>query len=508
MNSPVEEPDNSNEPTSETLGDLSLTSANLVGAMVDDYQVLRRLGRGGMADVYVARSQSLDRQVALKVLKRQLAGDADYVERFRREARAAAKLSHPNIVQVYSVGRDQDHHYIAQELIDGGNLKDEVEKSGPLRPDAAIQVLKAVALALEAAHQAGITHRDIKPENILRSQRGEIKVADFGLARVGQANDLTRVGLTMGTPRYMSPEQVQGKVADPRSDLYSLGCSMYFLLTGRPPFEADDALAIAFQHMHDSPTPLDKARGKNDVPLWLVSLIAKLMAKSPSDRYADATQLIAALEDSGVGVTQAGSSTIHATTLLQQAMRAEASRRRRRRVRITLAVLFPLVACSLGFFWQSRRKGPTVKRLLAPEVVPRKPTVEEQYLAAASRDDVAAWLAVSEYFPAEGESKSKNFTYATKANLQLARLYAKSNRLSDAEQLLNGIVANPAAERVYKLVALSELIAMAEQAGRNDTALWRSLRENYVWLKDNRPGVDRALPYLIKEEILIKLQSS
>ncbi len=206
-----------------------MTSTNLVGTMVDDYQVLRRLGRGGMADVYVARSQSLDRQVALKVLKRQLAGDSDYVERFRREARAAAKLSHPNIVQVYGVGKDQDHHYIAQELIDGGNFKDEIEKSGPLRPDAAIEVLRAVALALQAAHQAGITHRDIKPENILRSQRGEIKVADFGLARVGQNNDLTRVGLTMGTPRYMSPSRSKARpqtheAISIRSDARCISC--------------------------------------------------------------------------------------------------------------------------------------------------------------------------------------------------------------------------------------------------------------------------------------------
>ncbi|HBJ34617.1 MAG TPA: serine/threonine protein kinase, partial [Planctomycetaceae bacterium] len=138
-------------------------SGNLIGTQINDYQVLRRLGRGGMADVYVALHQSLDRQVALKVLRRQLASDSEYVERFRREARAAAKLNHPNIVQVYEVGRSGDHHYIAQELIDGPNLKERVEREGPMAPDEAIGVLRDVSAALAVAHQAGITHRDIKP---------------------------------------------------------------------------------------------------------------------------------------------------------------------------------------------------------------------------------------------------------------------------------------------------------------------------------------------------------
>ncbi len=232
------------------------------------------------------------------------------------------------------------------------------------------------------------------------------------------------------------------------------------------------------------------------------------MSKVPTDRYSDTEQLLVAINDADYLSGRAGNSAVHATTLLQQAMRAEAVRRRKQRLQWALAIVLPLLACSLGFMWQRQRKAPTIKRLLAPEVVLKKPTIEEQYLAAASRDDVAAWLAVSDYFPAEGESKAKNFAYATKANLQLARLYAKSNRPADAEQLLNDIVSNPATERVYKLVALAELIAMAEQADRNDQALWKSLRENYQWLKEHRPDVDRALPYLIKESILIKLQSS
>ncbi len=169
-----------------------------------------------MADVYAARQISLGRDVALKVLRSDFAGDKDYVERFRREARAAAKLNHPNIVQVFEVGNVGSLYYIAHELVDGQNLKQQVDRQGAIGAELAVEVLIGVASALKAATEGGITHRDIKPENIMQSTSGIIKVADFGLARFGSEVDvsggnLTQVGLTMGTPRYMSPEQVQGK---------------------------------------------------------------------------------------------------------------------------------------------------------------------------------------------------------------------------------------------------------------------------------------------------------
>ena len=251
-------------------------SGSLIGTRLGDFQIMRKLGRGGMADVYAARQLSLGRDVALKVLRTDYARDKDYVERFRREARAAAKLNHPNIVQVYEVGTVDSQHYISQELIEGDNLRQRLDRYGAITAEEAVEVLVGVAAALEVASEAGITHRDIKPENIMRSTRGIIKVADFGLARLGadvatsQAS-LTQAGLTLGTPRYMSPEQVQGKSVDARSDLYSLGVSMYHLLAGRPPFEADDPLALALMHLHETPMPLDRrviAKGQKANPIY------------------------------------------------------------------------------------------------------------------------------------------------------------------------------------------------------------------------------------------------
>jgi len=478
------------------------TRSNLIGTKLDDYQILRRLGRGGMADVYVALHQTLDRQVALKVLRRQLAGDASYVERFRREARAAARLNHPNIVHVYEVGRCDDYHYIAQELIDGGNLKDQVERRGPLTPENALEVFRAVCAALAAAHTAGITHRDIKPENILRSLRGETKVADFGLARVGTANDLTQVGLTMGTPRYMSPEQVQGKTADARSDLYSLGCTMYFLLSGRPPFEADDALAIALQHMHETPPPLATSRGRDDVPDWLLAIISRLMAKLPSDRFSDAEQVLGAIDQSGSsvnGLLLGGTSA--ATIQLQQAMKTESTRRRKRRLRLLMMAGLPLLACLAGAVLESRGRSPSIQRLLTPDVVSRKPTVEEQYLAAASRDDILAWKAVSEYFPAA--ENQKNAAYAVKADIQLSRLLSRTDRKREARTILERIVDDPSVDRMYQVIAIAELIGIVG----DDESLWTRLRESHKTLLDNQPEAERILQSVMPET-LQRLESS
>ncbi len=510
---PIDETDLGNPDALESGENSSITTVNLIGTRLDDYQILRRLGRGGMADVYVALHQTLDRQVALKVLRRQLASDAGYVERFRREARAAAKLKHPNIVSVFEVGRCNDYHYIAQELIDGGNLKDEVEQNGPLKPDAAIDVLRAVASALSAAHNASITHRDIKPENILRSLRGEIKVADFGLARLATGNDLTQVGLTMGTPRYMSPEQVQGKTADPRSDLYSLGCTMYFLLSGRPPFEADDALAIALQHMHETPPPLATARGatvrgRSDVPDWLLAIISRLMAKVPADRFASAEQLLAAVDQSAAAVfgNSALGGTAAATVQLQQAMRTETARRRKQRLRWIALAALPLLACVGGAMVAAKQTPRSIQRLLSLEIVPQKATVEEQYLAAASRDDVLAWEAVSKYFP---PSESEKYAaYAVKADLQRARLLSRTDRNDDAKSILRSISESPSIDRKYQVIALAELIKLTGEDSEESKLLREKLTQTYKTLLENQPDAQRILGAVLDAETLSRLKSS
>ncbi len=209
-----------------------------------------------MAEVYLAEQISLSRQVAFKVLRPNLATDATYVQRFDQEARAAAQLVHANIVQIFEVGCVDGVHFIAQEYVQGSNLAEMLARRAPPTLARSLAILRQVAAALDKAAQAGIVHRDIKPENIMLAAGGEVKVADFGLARVYSqepANNLTQIGVTMGTPLYMSPEQVEGRPLDPRSDIYSLGVTAYQTLVGEPPFRGETALGIAVQHLKNPP---------------------------------------------------------------------------------------------------------------------------------------------------------------------------------------------------------------------------------------------------------------
>lgn len=282
--------ENSNE-TNENESSLELT-----GKTIGGYHVIRRLGRGGMAEVYLARQESLKRNVALKVLKPELAKDSSYIERFEREAQSAAKLVQANIVGVYEVGEVDGLHYIAQEYILGRNLREYLARNGAVKPVMAVNVLRQVALALQKADEHNVTHRDIKPENIMLSPSGEVKVADFGLARVNDETDkhLTQIGITMGTPLYMSPEQVEGYPADIRSDIYSLGVSAYHMLAGEPPFDGENAMAIAVKHVKDEPESLAAVRP--DLPIELVELVEKMMAKSPDARPQTAGALLKAIK--------------------------------------------------------------------------------------------------------------------------------------------------------------------------------------------------------------------
>jgi tRNA A-37 threonylcarbamoyl transferase component Bud32 len=257
----------------------------------DRYTLLEVLGDGGMARVYLARDNVLDREVALKVLRDQHALDEALVERFRREARNAAALNHPNIVQVYDQGRDDDGtYYIAMEYVPGGTLKDRMAREGPLAPREAAGVASRVAVALEVAHGRGIVHRDIKPQNVLLGTSGEAKVADFGIARAASSKTMTETNLILGTAAYMSPEQVRGEPVGPASDLYSLGVVLYEMLTGRLPYEADDPIATAMKHINDPPP---NPREVNPaIPEDMDALVVKLLAKRPEDRYGSAAELV------------------------------------------------------------------------------------------------------------------------------------------------------------------------------------------------------------------------
>ncbi len=258
----------------------------------DRYEIHKRIGRGGMADVFSARDLLLDRQVAVKVLFPEFATDANFVERFRREAQSAASLSHPNIVNVYDWGKYEGTYFIVMEEVQGRTLAEILTSNRQLTSKQAAEIASEVAAALGFAHDNHVAHRDIKPANILIGSNGQVKVADFGIARALNApteSNLTQVGSVMGTATYFSPEQAQGAQPDPRSDLYSLGIVMYEMVAGKPPFTGENPVSIAYKQVHDAPQPLVQIVA--DVPRSFEAIVAKLLAKDPKMRYPSAAAL-------------------------------------------------------------------------------------------------------------------------------------------------------------------------------------------------------------------------
>jgi serine/threonine-protein kinase len=288
-----------------------VAEGDLTGKVLGDFQVLRRLGQGGMGQVYLAEQISLKRKVALKLLRPDLAADAAALQRFKAEAEAVARATHANIVQVYAIGEAEGLHYMALEYVEGRNLREYLEKKGPPEVLVALSIIRQVASALQRASELGIIHRDIKPENILLTRKGEVKVTDFGLSRCfgGERRpvSLTQSGVAMGTPLYMSPEQVEGKPVDPRTDIYSFGVTCYHMLAGQPPFQGQSPFEVAVQHVQAEPRPLAEIRP--DLPPALCAVVHKMMAKRPEDRYQTAREIVqdvTHLRDGVVGVTSLG----------------------------------------------------------------------------------------------------------------------------------------------------------------------------------------------------------
>lgn len=473
------------------------------GEKLGAYRIERPIGSGGMADVYYAIHETLRRPAAIKVLRASLASDDVHLQRFLQEARAAASLIHPNIVQVYDVGQEGDHRYIAQEYIPGTNLRQYLTDNGQMSVNETLSILLQVLAALSKSAAVGIVHRDIKPENIMLTRDGDVKVADYGLARVLLSDDpqLTRAGTTLGTPMYMSPEQIQEGQVDIRSDLYSLGVTIYHMLAGRPPFTGETPLALAMQHVQTEPPPIQELRA--DLPGSLVQLIARLLAKDPANRFASPTEVLDTLRAArstdldeywpeqtvplpGVmNLSLAGPSA--ATLMLQSRLNQQRATARRR---VAYAVLAPVLA--LSTFWV----GSFVGGLGQTNLLENKETafhgvkkidkVKEQYADAllSSDNSRGRWEAVVEFHP-PGESLT-NRIYAGKAWLQLAALYLQKRDFLNARSVLNQILED---EQMPPLLVTLAAFQLAEVEEAADSVRGKEL------------AIDRAKRYFESEKM-------
>ncbi|HKH76824.1 MAG TPA: Stk1 family PASTA domain-containing Ser/Thr kinase, partial [Rubrobacteraceae bacterium] len=370
--------------------------------LVDNrYRIVRPLGSGGMAEVYLAHDDVLDRDVALKVMSGRYADDDEFVERFRREAQSAAALSHPNIVSIFDRGEDENGtYYIAMEYLPGGTLKDRILKRGALPPKTAAAVTLQIAEALSVAHRAGVVHRDIKPHNVLITASGDVKVADFGIARAATSSTMTRTGSILGTAHYISPEQAMGEPVGPQSDLYSLGIVLYEMLTGELPYDAETPIGIAMKHVNG---PLLPPRAVNpDVPRGINSITCRLLSKQPGERYDDADELVEDLERVMNGLDPTGGTTRimqHRATTGRNSSTAQMTilppppqggdHRRRKRGWVAPVLLLVLLLALIGGLAAYALFGGAPARAEVPDLQAAASLEEAQEIAARAPGDFA-----------------------------------------------------------------------------------------------------------------------
>ena len=431
--------------------DIPAVGVDLSGRVLGDFCLLRKLGKGGMAEVYLAEQTSLRRQVAIKIMRPDFVTDPTYLKRFRHEASAAGGLNHPNIVQVYMVGEQDGIHFISQEYVQGRNLKEFITRKGPLDVPIALHVLKQVAAALQVAAEKGIVHRDIKPENILLTKKGEAKVADFGLAQLtlgGKKVELTQAGVTMGTPLYMSPEQVNGKPLDARSDIYSLGVMAWHMLAGRPPFTGDTALAVAVKHLNEAPPSLAQARP--EVPNGVRTLKERMMAKKRDDRPADAQTVLAEIKQllrqatnketspEAAFRSSKGGTTQLRVTLLDRSMKRQF---------IWMAAICILVGAGMaGIGWAMRISDPLKSPVTTAAKMERYDTIDGQfYHAQGHPTDEVAWIAVKEKLDNDSGNPARKNVYERirdRCDMHLAMIKLNDGRRDQAVLTFNDFVSS------------------------------------------------------------------
>lgn len=452
-------------------GEAGHSTADLTGRTFDDFRILRKLGAGGMASVYLADQTSLGRRVAIKMMSSSMT-DASMaqrsLQRFRTEAMAAATLTHPNIVQVYTIGESAGMPYIAMEYVPGRNLSELVRRLGPLDLKLGLHIIRQAGRALGAAHTAGVIHRDIKPANILVSPKGDVKVADFGLSQLTSgpmaSPGLTQTGTTVGTPRYMSPEQIEGRIVDARSDLYSLGVTLYYVLAGRPPFDSNSPMVLASQHLRDEPPLVSDFRA--GLPSELVELVQRLLAKKPDDRYASATELVkdlgsiiaqldSPLDDEHVSATE--------VSAVKKAFKPT-DNQPKQGAGIGGLILVGVVAAAVGFAsaGMTRQQNPLRQNV----DVPKADTAREQYVGALLSGRTADFRAVETHWPLDTR-------WVTKARIQLLwSALSDTRRNTEARQLIEQL-SRTVGDREAQLIASVAEVVLLTYEGKHDLASQR-----------------------------------
>jgi eukaryotic-like serine/threonine-protein kinase len=443
---------------------------DLKDRQLGDFKLLRRIGKGGMAEVYLAEQTTLKRNVAVKVLREEMLTDDVHLKRFEQEAKAAGGLNHPNIVQVYTIGHEGGVHYIAQEYVQGMNLREYLNRHGPPGLELALRFMMQAASALQAASDAGVVHRDIKPENILITRKDEVKITDFGLAQLtlpGENLHLTQVGMTMGTPLYMSPEQVNGRKIDRRSDLYSLGVTCYHMLCGVTPFRGETALSVAIQHVNADPPPLKQQRP--DLPDIVCRVIHRLMSKNPDDRYQDAETLLTDLNR--IAETYRTNPSALAKLRLTETtvagigpvwLRPFLGWSWRRHVLTFVATAASVAAIAAAIGWRSRLRDPFQTEPAADvSDVPIMPTAMDQYFRAFQIGDEASYRAVIDHF-----KDPKDRRIRLRAKEALAMIYLRGERYADAEKIYHGFTIEDDTDEILKAKGYAGLAAIAFCKGK------------------------------------------
>lgn len=440
---------------------------DLSGRTLADYRVLRKLGQGGMGQVYLAEQVSLKRKVALKILRPDVAARSQALARFKAEAEAVARATHANIVQVYAYGEVEGLPYIALEYVEGRNLKDFLQKKGPPELPVALSIMRQVAAALQRAAELGIIHRDVKPENILLTRKGEVKVADFGLSRVLEGDrpavNLTQSGVTMGTPLYMSPEQVEGKSLDPRTDIYSFGVTCYHMLGGQPPFRGETAFEVALQHVQKQPAPLASLRP--DLPEALCAIVHKMMAKDPGQRYQTGRDLlrdVARVREGLSGTAATGQPTsllepLLATAVSDSTSGLQAAVAPARRGWLMAAFVLTMVAAAavgVAVAWRERRQ----ERPLADRSPPADAAAVETILLPNRREQALRLLVDQALNP---PPKQLPDVGAVANCLELGLYYLEGNRLQEAEALFQRVSAFQKPEAYFLLGQVGQAIVLA-----------------------------------------------